>query len=155
GGYLRGQILDCVAVGVLSTILMMLVGPRKWALLIGFGAGAVNFIPYLGPATGAVPAVLWALFTFSGWQAVWRALMIVGAFAIVQTVDGVVFQPRIVGRHSQLHPLAVIFAFLVGARFGFGGMIVAIPVAAVVRVLLKEMWWDALADRYRRRQQAE
>ena len=59
-------------------------------------------------------------------------------------------QPRIVGKSANLHPLVVLLALLIGARFGIGGMIVAVPVACIARVLLKELWWDALADEDRR-----
>jgi predicted PurR-regulated permease PerM len=85
-----------------------------------------------------------------GWEApVGKPLhiaLIIGAFALIQAIDGVVIQPKIVGKNANLHPLAVLLALLIGARFGVGGMIVAVPVACIVRVLIKELWWDALAD---------
>ena len=66
---------------------------------------------------------------------------VVALFAAIQTLDGFVFQPRIVGRASHLHPLAVIAAIVVGAQFGLVGLILALPLACVARVLLLELWW--------------
>lgn len=158
GGFLRGQLLDCLCVGVLVTILMLINGPRQWALLIGAIAGAVNFIPYLGPAAGATPAVLWALFTPSleGMsERLWKVGYIIVAFWIVQMIDNWVLQPKVVGKHAQLHPLAVLLALFIGAQFGVAGMIMAVPTACIVRVLLKELWWDKIADEDRRRELRE
>jgi len=158
GGFLRGQLLDCMAVGMLVTILMLAWGPRKWAVLIGAVAGAVNFIPYLGPVAGATPAVLWALFTPSlegMTERLIKAAYIIIAFWVVQLVDNWVFQPKIVGKHAQLHPLAVLLALFIGVQFGLAGMIVAVPTACIVRVLIKELWWDRIADEDSRRQLKE
>jgi predicted PurR-regulated permease PerM len=156
GGFLRGQLLACICVAILASTFLMILGPRKWAILIGCIAGAVNFIPYLGPVFGAGPALIWSVFYYQaplmlfGWEApVGKPLhiaLIIGAFALIQAIDGVVIQPKIVGKNANLHPLAVLLALLIGARFGVGGMIVAVPVACIVRVLIKELWWDALAD---------
>ena len=148
GGFLRGQLIDCLLVGILTMVGLLAVGMGQYALLIGTIAGAANFIPYLGPVMGATPALLWVWLSdyatdFSG-----RAYGSVGViliFAAIQTIDGFVFQPRIVGKSSQLHPLAVIFALVVGSQFGISGMILAIPTACIVRVLLKELWWDKRA----------
>ncbi len=154
GGFLRGQLIDCAAVGTLVAILMLIWGPRKWALLIGFVAGAVNFIPYLGPIGGALPAVLWALFTpaLQGTEHLWKALYISLCFMAVQFIDNHLFQPNIVGKYAQLHPLAVLLALFIGAHFGVAGMVMAVPTACVVRVLVKEFWWDKLDDEERRRE---
>ncbi len=155
GGFLRGQLLDCLAVGVLVTIMMLIWGPRNWALLIGAIAGLVNFIPYLGPAAGATPAILWALFTptLEGMsERMFKVLYLVLAFWAVQLVDNWILQPKIVGKHAQLHPLAVLLALFVGAHFGLAGMFVAVPTACIVRVLIKELWWDKLAEDDHQRQ---
>jgi predicted PurR-regulated permease PerM len=60
----------------------------------------------------------------------------------IQSLDGFFFQPRIVGKSANLHPVAVILALLVGAQFGLGGLILAVPTMVIVRVLVKEFWWD-------------
>lgn len=152
GGFLRGQIIDCVLVGMLTTLGLMILGLKQYALIIGFIAGAANFIPYLGPLMGGIPAGLYILFSSSyAWPQEKLIYLggVVALFAIVQAIDGFVFQPRIVGKAAQLHPLAVTLALVVGANVGIMGMIVAVPAACVVRVLLKELWWDARVAKYR------
>jgi predicted PurR-regulated permease PerM len=144
GGFLRGQIIDCALVGLLTTLGLFLVGLKEYAILIGVVAGAANFIPYLGPAIGATPALLWAL--LSPDHATWGArgtsvLMVVVVFAIIQAVDGLFLQPRIVGKNSNLHPLLVMLALATGAQFGLAGMVLAVPLACIARVLFLELWW--------------
>lgn len=144
GGFLRGQILDCIAVGALSSLLLFVIGLKQYAILIGFFAGMMNFIPYLGPIMGGAPAVLWVLCSSS--LQTWddrgvKMALVVAVFAVVQMVDGFVFQPFIVGRHASLHPLMVMLALAAGARFGIGGMIMAVPAACIARVLWLEFFW--------------
>jgi len=144
GGFLRGQLIACAGVGLLASILLFAVGLHQYAVLIGFLAGAVNFIPYLGPTVGALPALLWALLTpgLEGWEArLLRVALLIGGFGLIQAIDGFVFQPLIVGRRATLHPLAVMLALIVGAQFGLGGMILAVPVACVVKVFIVELYW--------------
>jgi len=149
GGFLRGQLIACAGVGILATIVLLIVGLKQYAVLIGFMAGAVNFIPYLGPAFGATPAILWALFTpeLAGMgERFMHVGFIVGGFALVQAVDGFIFQPFIVGKQAALHPLAVMLALVIGAQFGVGGMILAVPVACVVKVFFLEFLWKKTED---------
>jgi predicted PurR-regulated permease PerM len=149
GGFLRGQLMACTCVAVLVTAILFAVGMKQYALLVGCFAGVMNFIPYLGPIAGATPAMLWAL--FSGQLETWNErgltiLTIVGGFALVQAVDSFVFQPTIVGKQANLHPLAVIFALAVGAQAGIGGMIVAVPLACIAKVLWVELYWRERTD---------
>jgi predicted PurR-regulated permease PerM len=133
-------------VGVLATIGLMALGLKQYALLIGVITGIGNLIPYLGPVMGATPAVLYVLFSESydtGRERLVYLGLIVALFAFLQVIEGFFLQPRIVGRNAQLHPVAVIFALACGAPFGVIGMIIALPVAAIIRVLLKEFFWDA------------
>jgi predicted PurR-regulated permease PerM len=149
GGFLRGQLTACACVGVMVTLVLFLVGLRQYAILIGCFAGVMHFIPYLGPVAGATPAILWALFSgsFESWnERGLTILLIVGGIALVQTVDGFVLQPYVVGRHASLHPLAVIFALAVGAQAGIGGMVIAVPVACIVKVLWIELFWKERTD---------
>lgn len=149
GGFLRGQLVACTGVGLLASGLLFVLGLKQYAILIGFTAGAVNFIPYLGPTMGAVPAILWAFFTddLSGMEErAIRVALIVAAFGLIQVIDGLVFQPIIVGRGATLHPLAVMLALVVGAQFGVSGMILAVPVACVVKVLFNEYYWKDRTD---------
>jgi predicted PurR-regulated permease PerM len=147
GRFLRGQLIICCLVGLLTTIGLLLLGLKKYAILIGVVAGIGNIIPYLGPLLGAIPSLIWVLAssafpTFS--DKLVGSAEVIGLFAVIQAIDGMIFQPRIVGKNSELHPLAVMLALMVGAYFGLGGMIVAIPVACIVRILIKEFWWDNL-----------
>jgi predicted PurR-regulated permease PerM len=144
GGFLRGQILVCSLVALLATLGLSCVGMYKYALLVGIVAGAANFIPYLGPTMGMMPAVLWALLAHETWPDRLLYLgLVVGVFVLIQTLDGLVFQPRIVGKSSNLHPVVVMAALVIGGQFGVGGMILAVPLACIGRVLFKELWWDA------------
>lgn len=158
GGFLRGQLMACTGVGILTTIMLFIVGLKEYAILIGMTAGAVNFIPYLGPATGSIPAILWAIFTQDppGWAAGlavpgWgMRLILIGVivlgFCLVQAVDGLVFQPFIVGKNAELHPLAVMLALIIGAQMGIAGMIVAVPLACVAKVVFLEYYWSGRTD---------
>lgn len=158
GGFLRGQVIDCVLVGVLTTIGLMALGLGQYAILIGFITGVANFIPYLGPLIGGTPAVLMVLlsnrFDWPQEKLVYAGLVI-GLFALVQTIDGFVFQPKIVGKSAQLHPLAVMIALVIGAQFGLMGMIVAVPLACIVRVFWKEFYWDERDREWRRSQKTK
>jgi predicted PurR-regulated permease PerM len=153
GGFLRGQLIICCLVGTLTTIGLLLIGLRKYAILIGVVAGVGNIIPYLGPLLGAVSSLIRVLASsaFPGFSdKLVGAAEVITLFALIQAIDGVVFQPRIVGKNSELHPLAVMLALMVGANFGLVGMIVAVPVASIVRILIKEFWWDKLSEAKRR-----
>ena len=159
GGFLRGQLIVCFCVGSMTTVGLLLLGFHtpalaRYCLLIGIVAGTANFIPYLGPILGAAPAVLIVLFApgDGGEAATWGyrfwGLTGIGLMsAITQTTEGFVLQPYVVGSNSELHPLVVMLALIAGAPFGLGGMIVAVPVAAMARVVLKEIWWDKAAAR--------
>jgi predicted PurR-regulated permease PerM len=72
--------------------------------------------------------------------------MIAGGFSLIQAIDGFVFQPFIVGPQAALHPLAVILSLVVGAQFGLGGMILAVPFAAAIKVIWVEIFWKKTSD---------
>lgn len=147
GGYLRGQLIVASIVGIIYTIALMLMGMQEYAILIGFLAGFGNMIPYAGPVIGGVPAGLWVLFgdTYdTGQEKLLGIGLIILLSVAVQSLDGLYMQPRIVGKNAELHPLLVLLALLIGAQFGIGGMIIAVPLAIMARVVLKELWWDPL-----------
>lgn len=149
GGFLRGQLIACTGVGILASLILFFIGLKKYAILIGFMAGAVNFIPYLGPTMGAAPAILWAVFTgdLSNWsERGIRIGLILGGFALIQAIDGFVFQPFIVGKQAALHPLTVMLALVIGAQFGVIGMVLAVPVACVAQVFFVEFFWKNRKD---------
>ncbi|WP_313346360.1 AI-2E family transporter [Stenotrophomonas sp.] len=136
GAFIRGQFLVMVALGLIYAIGLSLVG-LKLGLLIGLIAGLISFIPYLGATTGIVMAVLAALVQAQGFDV--KLLILVGVvFTVGQLLESYVLTPRIVGDKIGLHPVAVIFAVMAGGQlFGFLGMLLALPVAAVSNVLLR------------------
>jgi len=131
GGFIRGQIIVAASVAVLITIILLIL-QIKYALLIGVFAGAVDIIPYLGAVAGAIPAVIIALITHGfGW-----ALLVVGAFVVVNQVEGHIIVPNVVGQRVGLTPFMVIVAILIGAELGgILGMFIAVPVAAIIKAL--------------------
>ena len=143
GGYLRGTLITAFLVGLMTFLGLFVLGLGRYALLIGVLAGFGNLIPYLGPVLGAAPALLYVVFGDS-FETSQERLMVGGGVlvlaVIIQVVEGFVLQPKVVGKSAQLHPLAVLFALVAGANFGLLGMIVAVPVACVARVLIKEFY---------------
>jgi predicted PurR-regulated permease PerM len=135
GAFLRGQFLVMMALGAIYAIGLSVVG-LKLGLLIGIIAGLISFVPYLGTATGIVLGVIAALVQSGGeWNLV--ALVMV-VFVVGQMLEGYVLTPRIVGDRIGLHPVAVIFAIMAGGQlFGFLGMLLALPIAAVANVMLR------------------
>ncbi len=151
GGFIRGQLIDCAMVGVLTAICLFIAGFKEYALIIGVIAGLGNIVPYLGPILGATPAVLVVLLSpeyASLMDKVYGVLIVGGIFVFVQLVDGIVFQPLIVGKHSKLHPLLVLLALLIGGMFGLAGLIIAIPVAAAARVIINELVWQPMKQKH-------
>ncbi|HWH72626.1 MAG TPA: AI-2E family transporter, partial [Candidatus Sulfotelmatobacter sp.] len=129
-GFVRGQIILSLVVGALAAIASALLGLR-YSLLLGIWAGVTEFIPYVGPVLGAVPAVLagFAVSPLLGFE-------VMLAFAIIQQLENAVLSPRIMGESVGLHPLAVMFAVLAGGYLlGGWGFIVGLPVAGLIRVL--------------------
>ncbi|MCF6288797.1 MAG: AI-2E family transporter [Proteobacteria bacterium] len=132
--FLRGQFSVMLALGVIYSIGLMIIG-LDLSLLIGMGAGIVSFIPYLGALTGMVFGVIAALMQFGDPTYVIYVLIV---FGIGQLLEGMVLTPWLVGDKIGLHPVAVIFAVLAGGQlFGFVGILLGLPIAAVVMVLLR------------------
>lgn len=132
--FLRGQLLVMLSLGAIYAIGLEIVGLRL-ALIIGLVAGLGSIIPYFGFAIGIVSASVAAIIQFGNFQAV---LMVWAVFAVGQALEGWILQPYFVGDRIGLHPVAVIFAIMAGGQlFGFVGMVLALPVAAVVMVLLR------------------
>lgn len=132
--YLRGQLLAAAFVGVMTGVGFALLG-FPYALLLGVVAGVFNVVPYLGLIASLVPAVIIALFTG---EVLWSFGKIAIVFAVVQTLDGTVVGPRIVGESVGLHPVWVILALALGGAFaGFLGLLAAIPAAVLIKLLLR------------------
>jgi predicted PurR-regulated permease PerM len=151
GGYLRGQLTVCVIVAVLYMAGLLLLGMRSYAVLIGFCAGFGNLVPYLGPLIGGIPTAMWIVLgpAYPTLQAkIIGVILVLVLGSAVQAIDGFLLQPRIVGKNAGLHPLLIILALFVGAQFGLGGLIIAVPSAIIVRVLIQELWWKKRVAEY-------
>jgi len=132
GAYLRGLLLICFLVGLLTYIGLRLLGV-EFALILGIIYGLTNIIPYFGPLIGALPAVFIALLDSPA-----LALKVVGVMVVVQQFDSQLLSPQILGKSLGLHPLAVILALLAGGQlFGLPGLILAVPLAAMLKILLR------------------
>ncbi|QST01943.1 AI-2E family transporter [Pontibacillus sp. ALD_SL1] len=131
GSYIRGQLLVCLFVGLISILALWLIG-MKFPLILGGIMGITNIIPYFGPIIGAVPAVVIA-FTMSTKM----VLFVVIAVFIVQLIESNLLSPFIVGKSLHMHPVLIIFALLIGGEIGgIIGMIIAVPVLTIIRVLI-------------------
>lgn len=143
--FFRGQVLVAIADGVLYTIGFVIIG-LPYALLLGVMATALTIIPFLGAITTCVSALVIAVVSFGDWQ---HPAMVLGVFAVVQGLEGFVIQPKIMGDRVGLHPVTIIIALMVGTTLlgGILGGILAIPLAAVLRVLMaRYVWRKPLAD---------
>ncbi|MGQ0656513.1 MAG: AI-2E family transporter [Chromatiales bacterium] len=132
--FLRGQLMVMVSLAIIYTLGLWVVGLDS-AFLIGMVAGLVSFVPYLGFIVGIVLAGFAALIEFGDFVPL---LWVVAVFGVGQIIEGMVLSPLLVGDRIGLHPVAVIFAVMAGGQlFGFFGILLALPVAAVVLVLLR------------------
>ena len=141
--FFRGQVLVAMCDGVLYTIGFVLIG-LPYAMLIGVMATFLTIIPFLGAITTCVSALIIALVAFGDWQ---HPVLVLVVFAVVQSLEGLLIQPKIMGERVGLHPLTIIIALMVGTTLlgGILGGILAIPLAAVLRVVLARYVWRKTA----------
>jgi predicted PurR-regulated permease PerM len=131
GSYIRGQLLVCVIIGSVSTVLFWFID-MKYPLLLGFIIGVTNVIPYFGPVIGAVPAVIIAA-TVSMKMVIFIVIIIFG----LQFLEGNILSPLIVGKSLHMHPLMIMLALLAGGEVsGVVGLILAVPILAIVKVAI-------------------
>ena len=143
--FLRGQLLVMFSLAVIYSFGLWMVG-IDLAFLIGMLAGLVSFVPYLGFIVGILLASFAAMMQFGD---VAHLVYVVIVFAIGQAMEGMVLSPLLVGERIGLHPVAVIFAVMAGGQlFGFFGVLLALPVAAVVVVLLRHSHGRYLQSRF-------
>ena len=134
--FMRGQLLVMLSLGVIYALGLNLLG-LNYALLIGVLAGLAGIVPYLGFIVGIAAALIIAFFQFDSYLPL--ALVFV-VFAVGQIVESFMLTPLLVGDRIGLHPVAVIFAILSGGQlFGFMGVLLALPIAAVIMVLLRHL----------------
>lgn len=133
-GFIRGQLTVCVLLGLFYGIGLTLIG-LKFGFVIGMVAGILSIMPYVGSGLGLILSVAVAWFTTGEWMMVGAS---VAVFAIGQFIEGNFLTPKLVGNNIGLHPLWVIFALLAGGSLlGFVGLLIAVPVAAVIGVLVR------------------
>jgi len=137
GAFLRGQLLVMLALAVVYASGLMLIG-LQLGLLIGVLAGLASIVPYMGFVVGIGAAIVAVLFQ-SGID-LYLLLGVAAVFTVGQLLEGMLLTPLLVGDRIGLHPVAVIFAVLAGGQlFGFTGVLLALPVAAVIMVLLRHV----------------
>lgn len=133
--YIRGQLFVTVIVGILISIGLSLMGFEA-AFFLGLMAGAFNLIPYFGPVLGALPALILGLLK-SPWYGLYVALL----FLTVNQIEVMFLTPRIIGGTLGLHPITVVYLVLIGGRiFGVLGMIFAVPLGALVIILIHSIY---------------
>ncbi len=132
-GFIRGQGSVCLILAVYYSLTLSIAG-LSFGLVIGIIAGIISFIPFVGAIIGLILSVGLALFQF--WPDYLQIGIVAAIFIVGQFLEGNVLTPRLVGRHIGLHPVWLMFAlFAFGALFGFVGMLIAVPVAAMIGVL--------------------
>jgi predicted PurR-regulated permease PerM len=134
-GFVRGQTAVCLILGSFYAVTLTLVG-LNFGLLIGLVSGIITFIPYVGSMTGLVLALGVAIAQF--WPEYTPILVVLGIFFLGQFLEGYVLAPKLVGESIGLHPVWLMFAlFAFGSLLGFVGLLVAVPLAAVIGVLAR------------------
>ena len=134
-GFVRGQLSVCLLLGTYYVIGLMFAG-LQYGLIVGAIAGAITFIPYVGSLVGGMLAIGLALFQFWG---DWTSIAVVAAvFAAGQFIEGNILTPKLIGKSVGLHPVWLLLALSAfGSAFGFVGMLIAVPVAAMIGVLTR------------------
>ena len=136
GAFVKGQLMVMLALGSIYTLGLWIIG-LNLALIVGMIAGIASVVPYMGFFVGIVAAFAAAIVQFNDPSIlIWVSLV----FMIGQALEGMVLTPLMVGDKIGLHPVAVIFAIMAGGQlFGFIGILIALPVAAVIMVFLRNL----------------
>ena len=134
--FFKGQLMVMIALGVIYSLGLAMIS-LQFAILIGMLAGLVSIIPYMGFVVGFTAAIIVAFFQFDSYTGM---LMVSGVFLVGQALESWFLTPWLVGDKIGLHPVAVIFALMAGGQlFGFVGMLIALPMAAIIMVLLRHL----------------
>jgi predicted PurR-regulated permease PerM len=128
GGFIRSRLKLCLVVGV-GMIVLLLVFRVPYAVVLGLFSGVCEFVPYVGPIVGVIPALVVGYIS--------DKFLVVALISItVQALENAFFVPRIVGKDTGLHPLVVILALLAGSNLaGVGGMVLSVPVVAALKIM--------------------
>ena len=142
--FISSQLIDAIIVGILVTIAMSIIGV-KYAVLLGFMIGLFNIIPYFGAIIAVVISVIITIITGGLSQALIMAVVVI----ILSQIDSNIINPKIIGNSLEISPLLVIFAVTVGgAYFGVLGMFLAVPVAAVLKILINDYLDFKISKKY-------
>ncbi len=137
GKFVRGWIFDAFIVGALSSAGLAILGIEN-AISIGLIAGIGHLIPYFGPVIGGLPAIIISLIQFGDFSMLPSILIM---FIIIYTIDNGFIQPNIYSKSTDLHPLAIIVLIIIGSQIiGIAGMLLAVPIATVVKTAAKEIY---------------
>ncbi len=132
--FIRGQLSVCVLLGTFYAVGLYVVG-LDLGVLVGFLAGIISFIPYVGSITGFLLSILIA---FAQFDSLMPVVQVIGVFAVGQFIEGNFLTPNLVGDSVGLHPVWIMFALLAGGvLLGFLGLMIAVPVAAVIGVIIR------------------
>ena len=135
GGFLRGQSAICLVLGVFYALALALIG-LEHGMLIGFSAGLISFVPYLGSLLGLIVSTCVAIAQF--WPSWTKIMMVPAIFFVGQSLADYLLAPYLVGRRVNLNPVWLMFAlFAFGYLFGFVGLLIAVPLAAAIGVLVR------------------
>lgn len=135
-GFLRGQALVCLFLGVIYAIGLTIAGV-PFGIVLGLFGGLASFVPYLGLVLTIGPAIVLCVVQYAGLD--WHLLVVLATFGIAQILEGTLITPKVVGEQVGLGPVWVILAVLVfGNALGFLGLLLAVPIAAILKVLILE-----------------
>jgi len=140
-GFLRGQLIVCSFVGLGITLGLYLLDV-KFPIILGVIAGVLNVVPYFGPFIGAIPAFsVAAFYSFS------LAISVLVLFIVIQQIESSIVSPEVLGEEVGLHPIFILFSILAGGELlGWLGLIIAIPLAAIIKEILKFLWYKGLLE---------
>ncbi len=150
GGFLRGQVLVALIVGVLTSVGFLIIGLQFW-LIIGLVAGFLNIIPFVGPWVGGGLGFIVGLFQ----EGITKGLLAAGVALIVQQIDNNFVSPTVLRATVRLHPAVVILVLLLGGAVGgLWGVLLAVPVAASIKIVAGHLWrtrvlgqsWEEASD---------
>lgn len=144
-GFIRGQLIVAVLVGILTTASLLIL-KVEFAVVIGIIAGITDIIPYFGPIIGIVPAIVFA--SLGGTK---KVLWVIFVFVAIQQIMSGIVSPRIIGQNVGLHPIIIILSLIVAGKFfGIFGLLIAVPVVGIIRVIGKHLighiigFWDSV-----------
>lgn len=133
GKYLRGITIDCIAMAILASFGLWLIG-INYPVSLGIMTGAANIIPYLGPIIACFAASVIALIQFNSIGAVLNVILL---YVVIKLIDDLILQPLTVGKSVRLHPMLLVISIIVGEKlFGVIGMMIAVPVVTIAQKVL-------------------